>query len=89
MAPVAIVVAVDPIIPPALRPPSARVEVVVVAQTRGTLPGVIRMIDQDRRGIAVLTPPTTRQGHRVMHRDGVDSYVRFHVHEDTSLSAIF
>jgi hypothetical protein len=89
MAPDTIVVAVNLILLPALRPPIARV-VVVVAQIRGYLPSVIRMIGQDRRGIAARTPPRAGQGHRVMHRDGVDvdySYVRFH--EDTSLSAIF
>jgi hypothetical protein len=67
-----IVVAVNLIIPPALRPPSARV-VVVVAQTRDIL-GIIRMIGQDQRDIAVRTLPRARQGHRVMHRDGVDSH---------------
>ncbi len=67
-----IVETVNLIIPPALCPPSARV-VLVVAQTRDIiLPGIIRMIGQDQRGIAVRTPPRARQGHRVMHRDGVD-----------------
>jgi len=67
-----IVVAVNLIIPPALRPPSARV-VVVVVQTRDIL-GIIRMIGQDLRDIGVRTPPRARQGHRVMHRDGVDNH---------------
>jgi hypothetical protein len=73
MAPDTIVVAVNLIITPTLHPPSARV-VVVVAQIRGILPGVIHMIGQDRRGIVVRTPPKARQGHRVIHRDGVDYY---------------
>ena len=72
MVPDTIVVAVNLIIiPPALRPSSTRV-VVLVAQTRGILPDIIRMIDQDRRGIAVRILPRARQGHRVMHRDDVD-----------------
>jgi hypothetical protein len=68
-----IAAAVNPIIPPALCPPSARV-VVVVAQTRDIIiPGtVIRMLDQKRRVITVRTPPRAGQGHRVKDQDGVD-----------------
>lgn len=71
MAPDTIVVGVNLIIiPPAPCPPSARV--VVVVQTRDILPGIIRMIGQDRRGIAVRSLRRAGQGHRVMHRDDVD-----------------
>ena len=71
MAPDTIVVAVNLIIiPPALCPPSTRV--VVVAQIRDILPGIIRMIGQDRRDIAVRILPRAGQSHRVMHRDDVD-----------------
>jgi hypothetical protein len=80
MAPDTIIVAVNLILLPAVRPPSARVAV-VVAQIRGILPSVIRMIGQDRRGIAARTPPG--QGHRVMHRDGVD--VDYHTLDSTRI----
>ena len=82
MAPDTIVVAVNLILLPALRPPSARVAV-VVAQIGGILSSVILMIGQDRRGIAARTPPKARQGHRVIHRDGVD--VDYHTLDSTRI----
>lgn len=72
IAPDTIVVAVNPIIPPALRPPSARALVLVVAQTRDIRPDVIRMIVQERHGI--VAPPRATQSHRVIHRGGVDCH---------------
>ena len=73
-APDTIAAAVNPIQPPALCPPSARV-VVVVAQTRDSIiPGTVipRMLGQKRRIITDHTPPRAGQGHRVNHQDGVD-----------------